>query len=204
MRDFGEILAENRKKKGYSQSDLVNLLSQEGIQVTTKALSKWENNAREPALHVFLTLCQLLDIEDIYESFFGENPYNIMSGLNEEGRNKLIEFADILKASKKFSPLSAKIIPFHHPVDITWEPVSAGTGNYLEDSVKETYDVGHLAPEQTDFGVRISGDSMEFIIQMMLHGFRKKILLLMVKLESSISTAILTSRNYTMSQMVFI
>ena len=34
MRDFGEILAENRKKKGYSQSDLVNLLSQEGIQVT--------------------------------------------------------------------------------------------------------------------------------------------------------------------------
>ena len=26
---------------------------------------------------------------------------------------------------------------------------------------KETYDVGHLAPEQTDFGVRISGDSME-------------------------------------------
>lgn len=36
MRDFGEILAENRKKKGYSQSDLVDLLSQEGIQVTTK------------------------------------------------------------------------------------------------------------------------------------------------------------------------
>ena len=115
MRDFGEILAENRKKKGYSQSNLVDLLSQEGIQVTTKAISKWETNAREPALHVFLTLCQLLDIEDIYESFFGENPYNIMSGLNEEGRNKLIEFADILKASKKFSPLSAKIIPFHHP-----------------------------------------------------------------------------------------
>ena len=38
MRDFGEILAENRKKKGYSQSDLVDLLSQEGIQVTTKAI----------------------------------------------------------------------------------------------------------------------------------------------------------------------
>ena len=42
MRDFGEILAENRKKKGYSQSDLVDLLSQEGIQVTTKAISKME------------------------------------------------------------------------------------------------------------------------------------------------------------------
>ena len=161
MRAFGEILAENRKKKGYSQSDLVELLSREGIQVTTKAVSKWETNSREPSLHIFLTLCQLLDIEDIYEAFFGENPYNIMSGLNEEGKKKLIEFADILRASKMFSPAPAKILPFRHFVEISWEPVSAGTGNYLEDSVKETYDVGHLAPDQTDFGVRISGDSME-------------------------------------------
>ena len=52
MRAFGEILAENRKKKGYSQSDLVKLLSREGIQVTTKAVSKWETNSREPALHI--------------------------------------------------------------------------------------------------------------------------------------------------------
>ena len=37
---------------------------------------------------------------------------------------------------------------------------------------------------------------------MMLHGFRKKILLLMVKLESSISTAIFTSRNYTMKMCI--
>ena len=37
---------------------MVDLLSQEGIQVTTKEISKWETNAREPALHVFLTLCQ--------------------------------------------------------------------------------------------------------------------------------------------------
>ena len=50
MRDFGEILAENRKKKGYSQSDLVNLLSQEGIQVTTKALSKWEPPQRQTVI----------------------------------------------------------------------------------------------------------------------------------------------------------
>ena len=41
MHDFGEILAENRKKKGYSQSDLVDLLSQEGIQVTTKAIGTY-------------------------------------------------------------------------------------------------------------------------------------------------------------------
>lgn len=75
--------------------------------------------------------------------------------------NKIIEFADILRASKMFSPAQAKILPFRHPVEIAWEPVSADTGNYLQDSVRETYDVGHLAPDQTDFGVRISDDSME-------------------------------------------
>ena len=85
MRDFGEILAENRKKKGYSQSDLVDLLSQEGIQVTTKAISKWENQTREPSLHTILTVCQILDIEDIYEVFLGENPFDhVMKNLNED------------------------------------------------------------------------------------------------------------------------
>ena len=36
MRAFGEVLVENRKNKGYSQADLVNLLAQEGIEVNTK------------------------------------------------------------------------------------------------------------------------------------------------------------------------
>ena len=53
MRAFGEVLAENRKRKGYSQSDLVDLLSQEGIEVTTKAVSKWENLMHENPLYMF-------------------------------------------------------------------------------------------------------------------------------------------------------
>ena len=46
MRAFGEVLVENRKRKGYSQADLVDLLAQEGIEVPTKAVSKWENLTR--------------------------------------------------------------------------------------------------------------------------------------------------------------
>lgn len=68
MRSIGRIIAENRKKKGLSQPELAELLSQQGIDVTAKAISKWETNAREPGLHVFLTLCKLLDIEDIYDA----------------------------------------------------------------------------------------------------------------------------------------
>ena len=57
--------------------------------------------------------------------------------------------------------IRADIIPFENYQPIAVEPASAGTGNYIEDSVKESYNVGHLAPEKTDFGIRISGDSME-------------------------------------------
>ena len=51
MRSIGRIIAENRKKKGLSQPKLAELLSQQGIDVTAKAISKWETDAREPGLH---------------------------------------------------------------------------------------------------------------------------------------------------------
>ena len=164
MRSIGSIIAENRKKKGLSQPELADLLSKQGIDVTAKAISKWETNAREPGLHVFLTLCKLLDIEDIYDAYFGKNPYSVMNGLNQEGKDKIKDYAKILKASGLFEPPVANIIPFRRKeifMDIFGDAVSAGTGNFLTDSPKESYEVGDLAPDNADFGVRISGDSME-------------------------------------------
>ena len=69
MHDFGEILAENRKKKGYSQSDLVDLLSQEGIQVTTKAIGRIERGERNPSLEIAIRLAHYLKVpvEDIFQ-----------------------------------------------------------------------------------------------------------------------------------------
>ena len=81
--------------------------------------------------------------------------------MNEDGKAKIIEFANLLRASRKYLPHRAEIIPFENYQPIAVEPASAGTGNYIEDSVKESNNVGHLAPEKTDFGIRISGDSME-------------------------------------------
>ena len=163
MRSIGRIIAENRKKKRLSQPELAELLSQQGIDVTAKAISKWETDAREPGLHVFLTLCKLLDIEDIYDAYFGNNPYSVMNGLNQAGKDKIIDYANILRASGLFEPVS-NIIPFRKKeifMDIFGDAVSAGTGNFLTDAPKESYDVGDLAPDSADFGVRISGDSME-------------------------------------------
>lgn len=88
----------------------MDLLAQEGIEVTTKAVSKWENLTREPSLHTILTVCQILDIEDIYEEFLGENPFDhVMENLNEDGKAKIIEFANLLRASEsifRIEPIS--------------------------------------------------------------------------------------------------
>ena len=54
-----------------------------------------------------------------------------------------------------------KIIPFRS-IDIFENAVSAGTGNFLVDGPKETVCIDEsILPEDTTFGVRISGDSME-------------------------------------------
>ena len=100
---------------GRTQADLVDLLAQEGIEVTTKAVSKWENQTREPSLHTILTVCQILDIEDIYEAFLGENPFDhVMKNLNEDRKAKIIEFANLLRESRKYLPHRADIIPFEN------------------------------------------------------------------------------------------
>lgn len=164
MYSIGRIIAENRKKKGLSQPELAEILSRCGIDVTAKAISKWETDAREPGLHVFFTLCRLLDVEDLYDAYFGQNPYSIMNGLNHEGKEKLKDYANILRASGLFESEDSKIIPYRKKeifLDVFDNAVSAGTGNFLTDSPKESYEVGNLAPDNADFGVRISGDSME-------------------------------------------
>ena len=42
-------------------------------------------------------------------------------------------------------------------------PVSAGTGNFLDEADFETIEVGQEVPESADFGVRITGDSLSLI-----------------------------------------
>lgn len=52
-------------------------------------------------------------------------------------------------------------IPFRS-IDIFENAVSAGTGNFLVDGPKETVRIDEsILPEDTTFGVRISGDSMK-------------------------------------------
>lgn len=162
MYSIGKIIAKNRKKKRYSQQDLADQLSWHGINITTKAISKWETDVTEPSSSVLLTLCRILNIEDLYDAYFGENPYSILDGLNDEGKDKVKDYVNILKASRMFEPPKAEIIPFRRLAHYDAQPVSAGTGDFMTDNPSEMIDFPKgIVPETADFSVRISGNSME-------------------------------------------
>ena len=65
MRNIGEIISSSRKKMKLSQPMLAELLQEEGINLSVKAISKWETNATEPGVSTFMTVCKVLNITDI-------------------------------------------------------------------------------------------------------------------------------------------
>ena len=54
MNSVGEIIATNRKRLGWSQTELAERLQGEGFNQTNKAISKWEKNDTEPSVTIFL------------------------------------------------------------------------------------------------------------------------------------------------------
>lgn len=162
MRNIGEIISSSRKKMKLSQPMLAELLQEEGINLSVKAISKWETNATEPSVSTFMTVCKVLNITDIYEAYFGVNPANPLSSLNDAGKEKALDYIELLHDSGKYEKQTAKIIPFCRFIDVYENAVSAGTGNFLVDGPKETLELTKdVIPESASYGVKISGDSME-------------------------------------------
>lgn len=158
--NVGEIIAIHRKKKKLSQPALAEELRKYGFNITYKAVSKWETNTSEPSVTMFFTICKILDITNLYELFFGSKEHDPLSYLNDEGKQKVMEYTDILIASGRYQK-EEKVIPFQRKVRFYDLPASAGIGNFLDYSEYEEIQVGQEVPSSTDFGIRISGDSME-------------------------------------------
>ena len=63
---IGAFISERRKAKGWTQSQLA-----EQLEITDKAISKWETGRSMPDLSLFMPLCTLLDVT-LNELFAGE------------------------------------------------------------------------------------------------------------------------------------
>lgn len=159
MNNLGKRLSQLRTKKGLSQPELAERLSAIGIQANGQKISKWETDYTIPNAYQFLGLCSILDIRDVLEIFeINENP---LSQLNEIGQQKVDEYIDLLVLSGKYNKKSATVIPFTRQIKLFDIPVSAGTGQFLDSDAYDLIEIGNDVPENADFGLRISGNSME-------------------------------------------
>ena len=144
---IGEILNSKRRELGFSQAELASALAIDGIEVTNQAISKWETGSTLPNARQFLALCRALEIDDISGTFDGGSRDGLLAGLNTVGRKKALDYIELLRDSGRYG--------------LQLEPVSAGTGQFLDSEDYDMTEVGPEVPDGANFGVRVAGDSME-------------------------------------------
>lgn len=158
--NFGEIITRRRKELDMNQADIARRMSAMGFAVTNQAVSKWENELTTPSAKQFLALCEILGISDI-QGEFSEGRQGLLRGLDRTGRQKIEEYIQLLRESGRYS--IKKVIPMAkiRTLPLYTIPVSAGTGQFLDSDEYELTEVGEEVPENANFGVRVSGNSME-------------------------------------------
>lgn len=163
MNSIGSILASARKAKKLSQPELSAELKKLGINKSHKSVSAWEKGLAEPNFTTLMALSKILGITDIYDRYYGDTPEHPYTLLNEEGKAKADEYIELLVDSGRYAKHTADIIEFiPREVKLFYLPASAGPGEFLETSDDfEMVSLPQDAPADTDFMIRIQGDSME-------------------------------------------
>ena len=159
---LGEVIAFHRRKMKLSQIDVATRLADYDINVKNAAVSAWEKGYTTPTADTLLALCQILEISDIYAEFIGNNPYNPLNDLNEEGVQKALDYIELLKKSGDYEKKEAEIFTLPPRImKVALVPASAGDGNYLDEENFDEVEFYEPVPEKADFGVYLGGDSME-------------------------------------------
>jgi len=161
---IGATLAELRRAKKLMQKDVAAKLSDRGSKVSAKTIYNWEKDLAQPSIQHFLALCDILDVNDVLWQFakIHKGPY---AGLNKAGRQKARELIDLLFHIDKYRDDPDEDAEMTRLLRLYDIPVSAGAGNFLDDSSYEMIEVPGFVPASADFALRVSGDSMEPLFQ---------------------------------------
>lgn len=153
---IGRRIQTERKARGYTLDQLRMELEKHGVSVLRGAISKWELGVTLPNCYQLLALCAALDIDE---------PVSVLTGkdqLNDAGKRKLSEYKKDLIDSGNYVPDIAISVIKYIRMPVSMLRASAGTGNYLdEDSFEMVSFPANTVPDGADFGVRVTGDSME-------------------------------------------
>lgn len=163
---LGQKITEARKTQKISQRTLSAALESYNIFVSSGAISKWEKGDAMPNPYQLFALCHILKIEDILSFFTGglPEPLDYTPELNQTGLNLLQMFKETLIASGNYQPRSRRTNaepPEDILVKVFTTPAAAGSGSFLDGEDYEMVSCSPASvPEDYDFGIRITGDSM--------------------------------------------
>lgn len=66
---YGSILRKARETAGFSIEEVIEQLSMLGYKISTKTLYGYENDVSSPKISLFMTLCHLYNLNDLYATF---------------------------------------------------------------------------------------------------------------------------------------
>ena len=159
---LGQALGGLRKAEKLSQVALRERLEKHGVSVQVSAISKWEQGETVPNTYQFLALCHIFGFGALLERL-GWEPNPDKAVLNETGLSRLAEYRMDLIASGRYRPARPEPAELRYvDMPVSLLAVSAGTGAFLEEENFEMIGFPEaLIPPGAEFGVRVSGDSME-------------------------------------------
>lgn len=156
---IGARISEARKKRGMTLADMSATLEELGVKVSRSAASKWETGETVPSAYQLIAIFNALSMEDRLSFFMS----SYVPVLNDAGLRKVEEYKADLIASGKYRPAPklASIIRYIE-MPVSNLAVSAGTGAFLDEGNFEMVSFPEdKVPDGADFGIRVSGDSME-------------------------------------------
>lgn len=154
---IGRIIAEERQSRGLSLAAFSTLLARYGVDISAAGINKWELGKSVPGAYQLMALAFALGREEDM-SFFA----SCTAELNAEGRRKLHAYKEDLAASGRYRAVPAGDKIKYITMPVSFLPVSAGPGAFLDDDMFEQVRFPESAvPRGADFGLRVRGDSME-------------------------------------------
>lgn len=114
-----------RLESGLSAEEVVDMLRLRGIEINSKTLYGYEQGVSTPRVNTFIALCDIYNVRDIMAEFGysstvlsvpeNTNPrikklVSLADELNEEGQERLLEYADDLASSGKYKKYSQNVL----------------------------------------------------------------------------------------------
>ena len=162
--NISKTLARLRKENGLTQSAAAGFVRERsGKSCTSKSVSNWETGVAMPSVDQFLWLCELYGVGDVlaFRDLSGE--YRGIGKLNALGKSRVEEYITMLSGNALFAESQDgyyDVVKPQRVIKLYDIPVAAGTGFFLDSDAYEDLEVDKTVPQNADFAVRVSGDSM--------------------------------------------